>query len=259
MAQAQLVRGPTIGFDSARERVGVVPIRVLIEELRATTGVRVSTVMLLVTRVADRELVQGAVPDDQEDTAVAVTFIIYELEAGWRTRHFLEPTKRKLDLFYRMPATALDGVEESVRYRVGNQVSPQTSEEITAMSVPAPAAAMPLRKLSFLETIVKNLVNFWTMMSSLKVEARCASSWFLFLHSFAIYMFIINNRDDDCSAQEGTLLRTNPARSSAASPREPLERSKPKSKVFKETRTDQLLVTPLRCQSARPTCKALPP
>jgi hypothetical protein len=134
---------------------------VLIEELRATTVVRVSTVvLLLVPRVADRELVQGAVPDDQEDTAVAVAFVIDELETGWRTRCVLKPSKRKLDLLYRMPATALDGVEESVRYRVGNQVSPQTSEEITAMSVPAPAAAMPLRKDSFLETSVKKLVSF---------------------------------------------------------------------------------------------------
>ena len=146
--------------DSARERVGVVPIRVLIEELRATTGVRVSTVMQLVTRVADRELVQRSVPDDEEDTAVAVAFVIDELKARWRTRYVLEPTKRELDLFYRMPATALDGVEESVRNRVGNQGSPQTSEEITAMSVPAPAAAMPLRKDSFLETSVKKLVSF---------------------------------------------------------------------------------------------------
>ena len=40
--------------------------------------------------------------------------------------------------------------EESVCQRVRDQLSPQTREEITAMSVPAPAAAMPLRKDSFL-------------------------------------------------------------------------------------------------------------
>jgi hypothetical protein len=66
MAQAQLVREPTIVFDSARERVGVVPIRVLVEELRATTVVRVATAMLLVTRVADRELVRGAAADNDK-------------------------------------------------------------------------------------------------------------------------------------------------------------------------------------------------
>jgi hypothetical protein len=160
MAHAQPVREPTIGVDSARERVGVVPIRVLIEELRATTVVRVSTVMLLVTRVADRELVQGAVPDDEEDAAVAVAFVIDELEAGWRACHFLEPTKRKLDLFDRMPATALHGVEESVRDGVCDQLSPQIRLLMTAMKVPAPAAATPLRKDSFFETRTMNVVSF---------------------------------------------------------------------------------------------------
>jgi hypothetical protein len=163
MAQAQLVREPTIGFDSARERVRVVPIRVFVVELRATTGVGVSIVMLLVTRMADRELVQGAVPDDEEDTAVAVAFVIDELEAGWRTRRVLEPTKRKLDLFYRMPATTLDGVEEGVREGVCDQLSPQIRLLMTAMNVPAPAAATPLRKDSFFETRTMNVVSFWTM------------------------------------------------------------------------------------------------
>jgi len=115
MAQAQLVREPTIVFDSARERVGVVPIRVLVEVLGATTGVRVSVTVLLVTRVSDRKLVQGASANDQENPREFVTFVIDELEAGWRTRRFLEPAKHKLDLFYRMPATAFDGIEESVR------------------------------------------------------------------------------------------------------------------------------------------------
>jgi hypothetical protein len=132
----------------------------LIEELRATTGVRVSMVMLLVTRVADRELVQRSISDDEEDAAVAVTFVIDELEAGWRTRHILEPTKRKLDLFYRMPATTLDGVEESVREGVCDQFSPHTSDEITAISVPAPAAAMPFLNDSLRPTSVKKLVSF---------------------------------------------------------------------------------------------------
>ena len=132
----------------------------LVEELRATTVVRVSTVMLLVTRVADRNLVQGAAANDQENPGVFVTFVIDELEAVWRTRHFLEPTERQLDLFDWMPATALDGVEESVCDGICDQVSPHTSDEITAISVPAPAAAMPFLNDSLRPTSVKKLVSF---------------------------------------------------------------------------------------------------
>lgn len=132
----------------------------LVEEVRATIVVCISVVMLLVTRVPDRELVQRAIPDDEEEAAIAISSIVHELKVRWRTRHLLEPSKRKLDLLNRMPATALDGVEESVREGVCDQFSPHTREEITAISVPAPAAAMPFRKDSFLETSVKKLVSF---------------------------------------------------------------------------------------------------
>ncbi len=161
-------------FDSAPERVRIVPIRVLLVELRATTVVCVSVVVLLVARVPDRELVQRAVPDDEEEPAESVSSVVHELKIGRRPRHLLKPTKRELDLLYRMPAATLHGVEESVSQSVCDQLSPQIRLLMTAMKVPAPAAATPLRKDSFFETRTMNVVNFWTMMNSLNEVAVVA-------------------------------------------------------------------------------------
>src|SRR5664279_3521874 len=60
-------------FDSARERAGVVPIRVLIEELRATTVVRVLVVMLWRSCVTESELIARTIPDNQEYACLLYT------------------------------------------------------------------------------------------------------------------------------------------------------------------------------------------
>lgn len=81
---------------SATERIGVVPTRILIDELQATILVRTLPVVRM--RMAKRELVEGAIADDDEDAAVAVTFVAHKLKPGWRARYVFEPTKRQLNL-----------------------------------------------------------------------------------------------------------------------------------------------------------------
>jgi hypothetical protein len=133
---------------------------VLIEELRATICFRVMNVLPRASRVTNRELVQWTIPDDDEDAAVAILFVANKLEPRRRTGNILKPLKGQLDVPKLAPTASLDGVEECISQRVCDQLSPQTSVLITAMTAPAPAAAIPLRKDSFFETCVKKLVSF---------------------------------------------------------------------------------------------------
>jgi hypothetical protein len=105
-------------------------------------------------------LVESAVVDDQEDTAIAALVQAHEFETWRRPSDALEPAKGGTCLFYWSPPAALDGVEKSIRKGVCDQLSPQIRLLMTAMKVPAPAAATPLRKDSFFETRTMNVVIF---------------------------------------------------------------------------------------------------